>query len=366
MADAIFQVAQAQQAKYLMEESVWTGWPFAGTGNASSLSTGTTLLINLKDWNVKGSPTWRAEVSMIQTSRDTAGTTFLTYSADSADNPGLTSAPGNTAAAHTRFLQEPAKVAGVYNVQVQLVNNNASATANWQTNFGMRLRRLTAIDKLLAQRDGLSGGAGQWYALTGAELTALQNLNVLDASGDVTMSGLDALKSIVDAGYGGPNSAEWLRENLFRGRTYQETPDWFYPSTTSSSTNFAGYTADLRRTATGGFAGRFPILIRLGIPGASNVAVPISRDNSTYVTVQGMGFQQVDDSDWHFWLPAIDTLQLNAKTGQGGTDGSYGIRVQVAQCSMSDTLAVLFGLVKSRDELSDPYVFDKAIAGLFI
>ncbi len=361
MASAIFTVAQAQKARYFLEQAVYTGWPFDGTGSTSSLSTGTTPLIQARQWNTRGQPTWQVDVAMVQSSRDTSGNTIFDFAADPSDQVGgFTQATGNTAAAHTRYLQEPAKISGVYNVQAQLINNNASATSAWQTNLGIRLRRLTAIDKLLAQRDGLAGEG--WYALTPQETTALENLNIIDAAGNVTMSGLDTLKAVVQAGYPGPYSSERLKDVLFRSRFYQEAPDWYYPTVASGAAQFAMYSAAL----TGPTTGRFPVLTAIGIPGASNVAVSISRDNVSYVTVQGLAFQQVDDSDWCFFLPALDNLQLSSQTGQGGAGGATGIRAQVGWCSMSETLAVLFDRVKSRDELSDPYVFDKAIAGLFI
>ena len=357
---------QARRAAYFIESGWYCGWPFAGTAGATSLATGTTRLVNANNWNVAGAPTWRATITGIATTRDTAGNTTLTYQADQTDQAnGFGQASGNTLAARVNMEAERVDIGGVYQLTAQLVNANTAAEADWQTNIRITMQRLTAMDKLIAQRDGLQGGPDGWYQFSPQEIASLGRLGITDAAGNVTESGLDQMKAYLAAGLGqGPKSIPRLLDILFGGGIMQDAPEWFYPNVSDTEAQFAYWTSSLSSAT----RGRFPVLVGLRFPGSSNVQVVVDSDSrlNYFGNLTGAAFTQNSGDDWDFWVPNMRQLRLHTILGVGGAAGSMPIGVRVAQASMTETLAVLCGRVADRSELSDPFTFDRAIVGAFV
>src|SRR5579875_764064 len=358
--NALFTTSKAQLVRSPVETITYTGWPFDGTGGASSLSAGTTALVAAQGWNDKSRPTYQASVDMIQASQN-AGVA-LTYSADQPDQvPGFGQAPGTTTAARGGLRQTPCRIAGVDTLQLNLVNSTGGPLANWQTNLAVTMRRLTAAEKLLAQRDGLVGGGDHWYDLSPQEAAALQNLGVVDQAGNVTQTGLDRLKANVAAGFI-PLSAEKILQGFYGGRIYQQPPDFYAPVTAAGLAGFTQYRSNLQ----GPTAGRFPVLRGISFPAGTNAILTVDRDGQTsYVTLQGAAFADTNQEPWPFFLPAMSYLNLNIQTGPGGANGAAPVLVEVATVSMSEILAVWFGRVTRREDLDDPFLFDMAVAGMF-
>lgn len=349
-----FTTDQAQRARYALETLVYTGWPFAGTGGASSLGTGTTSLINATEWNESGKPTWRASVSMVQATQ--TSNVALTWTADPPDTSsfGFGSQPGPTLALPSGVRQARAKIAAVNTLTLALANTSGAAVASYQGNYGVTMQRLTAVDKLLAQRNGMQGSG--WYALTPEEQSAVESL------GAVPGHEADWLERQEASGYL-PVSADDMKRRLYDNRIVEDAPDLWSVSATSSQAGFASYDARMQ-TAT---RGMFPILTELAVEGATNVTVLVNRDNQLgYLSVNGAGFAQTDDAPWSLWIPATTRLSLQSVAGPGNTatTTSANIRVRVAWCSMSEILAVLFGRITARNQLPQPGVYDAAIAGL--
>lgn len=360
MAKALFDTSRAQLVRSPIETLTYTGWPFDGTGGSSSLSTGTTPLVNAQGWNDRSKPTYMASVDMIQTSQNSQVT--ITYAVDPNDQVGgFGQAPGYTSAARGGLRQTRTRIAAVDTLQMSLVNSTGVAQSPWQTNLAVTMRRLTAAEKVLAQRDGLSGGADHWYQLTPQEQQALQNLGMVDAKGNVTQTGLDRLAANVAAGFL-PMSAEKILQGFYGGRIYQQPPDFYAPSAASSLAGFAQYKA-VFQSAT---VGRFPVLTGITFPTAPNATLTVDRDGqASYATVQGAAFADTSQDPWPFFLPAMNYLNLNIQTGPGGAGGAAPVLVEVAVVSMSEILAVWFGRVTRREDLSDPFLYDMAVAGMF-
>jgi hypothetical protein len=351
-----FTTAQAQGARYHLETLIYTGWPFAGTGGASSLPSGQTQIANASSWNVEGKPAWRADLDMIQATQ--SPNVHLTWSADPGNQINFGVQTGTTQAARAGVRQmTDVRISAVDTLSASLDNTTSSAISGWQTNYSVTMRRLTAVDKILARRDGL---VSPWYQLTPDEQEALRNLGITNARGQVTTSGQQRVDELVAKGTL-PLSRRRIVDGLYRNRMYEEPPDLWYPLATSVDNPFAQY----RAAMTDATRGRFLVLHTLAVEGAPDVTVTVDRDGqAAYMSVAGSAFAQSDDEAWHPWIPATDYLNFHVILGPGGTQGNVAIRIGVAAVSMSQYLAVLFGRVQSRTQLSRPTIYDQAVAGL--
>lgn len=351
-----FTTAQAQAARYHLETLIYTGWPFAGSGGASSLPVGQTQIANASSWNVEGRPAWRADLDMIQVTQNPDVT--LTWSADPGNQINFGVQTGTTQAARAGVRQmTTGRISAVDTLSASLGNATSAAISGWQTNYAITMRRLTAADKILARRDGL---VSPWYQLTPDEQDALKNLGIMNSHGQVTTTGQQRVDELVAKGTL-PLSRRRIIDGLYMNRTYEEPLDLWYPLATEVDNPFAQYRASM----TDATRGRFLVLHTLAIEGTPTVTVTVDRDGQAgYMSVSGAAFVQADDEAWHPWIPATDYLNFHVILGPGGTQGNVAIRIGVATVSLSQYLAVLFGRVQSRTQLSRPTIYDQAIAGL--
>ena len=205
----LFTTSTIQAVQSPLEILWWTGWPFDGTGGADSLSTGITQLVQCQNWNRTGSPTLQAAITALQSSQ--LASANYTYSADPADQQSFGQGTGDTSVAQTGTRIMPSRVQGVYTLTSQINNQTGSANTTYQLNFQTAVQRLTAMDKLFYQQLGRQGNGA--YVLTNQETQALQNLNMMNAAGQLTQAGQDRLNMLIREGYL-PLSPDKLIQNL--------------------------------------------------------------------------------------------------------------------------------------------------------
>lgn len=363
-----FGISQAQSARYYYERLLYTGWPFAGTGGASSLNNGTTSLFNAQAWNPVQGFTWQSRLEMLQTTQNSG--VNLTWSADGKANVG----PGTTSAFAANLRQQRLNVNGVHSLSLSLVNTTGSAVAGWQTNYAVGMKRLTAAEKVLYQRAGRTESE---YSLNAAEQAALVALDmlemttqngkrvpVLDQNGNpvVKRSGAAQLKDLIEKGTA-PIGIERVMSGLYDNRVLQERDAAYSVAATSADQTF-GFSANF--DAAHPTQGTILVLTEIAVEGAPNATITVDRDGQPgYMQVNGEAFAQTNDEPWHVWVPATQYLTFHAALGPGGSGSvTTPVRVKILEVEMSDVIAVQFGLVHHANDLSKPDVYYKSLVGL--
>lgn len=362
MSAVAFSAQQAQLAKYAYERLVYTPWPFAGTGTAPSLSTLTTQLFQTSSWNSKGSPTWQAAIEMVQTMQNSQVNLLWTNDQQNRINSQNT---GQTNAARSGQRQMPTYRPAVDSISLSIQNLTGAAVSPWNTAYAMGMRRLYAVDKLLARRANITSQGG-WYNLTPAETEALKSLDLQSKDGAIDESGLAQMMALVDKGTQ-PVSIQRLMTGVMDNREMDGGFDLFYPDVSASDNQFATY--DAQMDPVDPTRGRFVVLTDIALEGGSmadnNVTITVDRDNDkAYVQLQGGAFQQSDDEPWHLWVPAVDALKFHVVQGPNSAVTQVPIRIRVLEFEMSEILAVQFGLVTTPTALTKPSVYYKTIVGL--
>jgi len=349
-----FGAAQAQLARYYYERAVFTGWPFAGSGGASSLPTGTTPLFAASRWNLPGKPTWQAALEMLQVSPQTAGVKVL-WAADSSSQLNPVN-DGDASAVRAGNRQMRVYVPGVDSLSLSLRNTTGAPVSGWQTNYAVSMRRLTALDKLMAQRAGY-GGAGTRYDLMAEEQAAL------NALGTTSVTGLQQMKALEQKGTM-PLSIERIMQGVYLNHLLGGPADLIPVVATSGDTIAAQYNAAMDPSDP--TAGRFLVLTDLSVEGAPNVTVTIDRDGDNgYLQVNAAAFTQADDEPWHLWIPAVDHLTIHVTQGPGNNAPSTNtaLRVRVLTLEMNDVVAVQFGRITQPSDLPGQLYY-KVVAGV--
>jgi hypothetical protein len=335
--------------RYWYEKWIYVGWPFAGSGGASSLGVGNTPLIsNMMQWNPQDEATLEVSIDMLQGSQDAS--VLVNWIADPANVLNFGNNYGATSAFRGGARQTQTSIRAVTTLQLSAQNNNAAAQAGWQTNYAASIRHLTVAEKLAAQANGLSG-----YDLTGIEQEALRQLNIASDGG--------ALKDLINKG---SQPFYWQRvlSALYYNRIQEWPWDWNSISVSSSGATPLQYNA-----ARSGMQGRVPILTGLIVPGAPNVTLNLQRDgqgasNAGFKVTNLAGWAQTDDEPWDLWMPARDQLILNFALGPGNAvTTTCNIGTRVATVELDEILAVHFGLVKSASSLQNPDTFWKTLVG---
>lgn len=363
-----FGINQAQNARYSYERVLYTGWPFAGTGGASSLNNGTTSLFNAQQWNPVQGFTWQSRIEMLQTTQN--ANVNLTWSADGKPNVG----PGTTAAYPGNTRQQRVNVNGVHSLSLSLTNTSGAPITPWQTNYAVAMKRLTAAEKVLYQRAGRTESE---YLLNAAEIEALKNLDivetttqngkrvpVLDANGQpiVKSSGAAQLKALIEKGTQ-PLGIERVMSGLYDNRVLSEQTDAYPLSVTAADQTF-GYTANFN--AAQPTQGTFLVLSEIAVEGATNATITVDRDGQPgYMQLNGEAFAQTNEEPWHVWVPATQYLTFHVTNGPGATGtNAANIRVKIVEVEMSEVIAVQFGLVHHANDLTKPDVYYKTLAGI--
>lgn len=349
---ATLDVAQIQATRYDMESLVFS-YVFP------SLPAGATPLVDARNWNRRGGDVWQVDLDAIWTAQHPQ--VVLGLSGDSQDLLNRVG-QGVTASYRAGFRINRQRFPVVSSISVVLANRSGAGISNWATALRFTIRRLTAAEKLLAQRAGLVAG----YWLTEEEQAALQRLGVVDARGNVTRTGEQELQRLVDKGTQ-PVSLERLIMGLYEARVTQEIVDTFYPTVQPQSTPanpgapLVTYYARMEANPT---RGRFVVLRGVGVGAATNAILTVDRDGQLgHWQVSLAAFQQADNEDWEVWIPALDSLTVRLAIPYGGSAAPVALRLRVAMIEMSEVLAVRMGRV-TRDQLPNPQVYDKALVGL--
>ena len=347
-----FTKTQAQLAQYLYEELVYTAGPLPSPG----LAAGATPLFSADNWNQRGRPTWQAAITMLQATQNPA--VALTWQADQQALLNQ-SQPGYTQALRAGLRQTPTYVPAVSKLALTLSNATGAAIANWQTNYAIAMRRLTAAEKLLAQEAGLTDSA---YGLTAEESQALTQLDLIDQQGRVTKTGLQQLDELLGKGTL-PRSLARLLDGIEQNRMTQSPADLWGVPVTSADNPWTSYVAQMDPLDP--TKGRFLVLREIAVEGASSVVINVDRDGQLgYVTLNGAAFAQQDDEPWHLWVPALDHLTFHITLAPGAAPTTAYVRLRVEAVEMSDVLAVLFGRVTHPDQVGSPKTYYRALAGL--
>lgn len=349
---AAFSVTQAQLARYAYEELVYTAGPLPSPG----LPAGVLPLFTAENWNRSGQPTWQAAIRMLQAQQNPGVT--IGWQADQAAllNQSQT---GATSALRAGTRQTRTFVPAVAKLALSLTNSSGAAIANWQTNYSIAMRRLTAAEKLLAQTEGLTDPA---YQFTAEEKQALLQLDMMNSQGQVTKSGLTQLSELVQKGTL-PHSVERLKETIWRDRDTQSSADLWAVAASTGDNPWTTYLAQM--DPTNPTKGRFLVLTDVALEGAPGVVLTVDRDGQTgYVQVNGAAYAQSDDEPWHFWVPALDHLAFHLTLAPGAEPTTAYVRLRVLTLEMSDVLAVLFGRVSHPSQLSNPKTYYKTLVGL--
>ena len=343
-----FGKTQAQLARYAYERLVYTVGPF-------SLLAGTNPVFSASKWNA-GNATWQARLEMIQGTQNDQ--VQLLWTADPQNQTNALN-QGYTAALPAGVRQQEMLLAGVNSMQVQVANTSGATINNFQTNYAVAMKRLTAADKLLAKEAGLAGNA---YELSTQEVQALAELNLVktDAQGSavVTKSGRAQLDELVAKGTQ-PVGLERIMAGLWANRDLGSPADLFYPQASAADNPFATYQANMG----GGdpTKGRFLVLTEIAMPGGPDATLTVDRDGQLgYMMLNGAAFAQADDAPWKVWVPAVDYLTFHVTTT--GAPANVPVRLRVMALEMSEVLAVLFGLAAPAQVHGKTWA--KAIAGV--
>lgn len=337
---------QAIKARYYYERLPYTGWPFAGTGGASSLATNTTTLFYVAYWNLPSEPsTWRAQLEMIQATQNTSVT--LQWESDPQNQLNNT-ADGTTSALPAGTRQQPLFIGGVQSLKLTLNNSSGAAISGWQTNYSVGMKKLTVAEKLLAKRANLQG-----YSLSALEKQALK---------EVCMS-QDELMALVAKGTL-PLGIERIQQGIYENRVLSASTDLWYPQATTTANPFAKY--ETKYDPSRPTEGRFGIVTEISIEGSDNVTLTLDRDGQqNYMGVNGAAFVQADDSPWQVWIPFLSYANFNVALGPGASSSTnVGIRIKVLEVEMSDVIAVQFGKIQHPSQLARPDVYWKTILGV--
>lgn len=349
---ATLDVAQIQSARYDIESLVFAYvYP--------SLPPGSITLINARNWNQRGGDIWQVDLDTIWTTQHAQ--VVLGITGDSQDLLNRVG-QGYTIGYRAGYRANRQRFPVVSSLSVVLSNLSGAAISNWATTLRFTIRRLTAAEKLLAMRAGLVAG----YWLTEEERAALQRLGVVDSRGNLTCTGEQELQRLVDKGTQ-PISLRRYIMGLYEARITQEIVDAFYPTVQPQATPadpgvpIVTYYARMESDPT---RGRFLVLRGVGVGSPTNALLTVDRDNQLgYWQVSLAGFQQQDNEDWEVWIPALDSLVVRLAIPYGGSAAPVALRLRVAMIEMSEILAVRMGRV-TRDQLSNPQVYDKALVGL--
>lgn len=345
-------VAQIQSARYDMESLVFS-YVF------TSLPVGATTLVNVRNWNQRGGDVWQVDLDTIWTTQHAQ--VVLGISGDSQDLLNRVG-QGVTAAYRAGFRANRQRFPVVSSLSVVLANQSGATISNWATALRFTIRRLTAAEKLLALRAGLTAG----YWLTDEERAALQRLDIVDSRGNLTRTGEQELQRLVDKGTQ-PISLKRMIMGLYEARVTQEIVDTFYPTVQPQATPsdpgqpIVTYYARMEANPT---RGRFVVLRGVGVGASTTAILTVDRDGQLgHWQVSLAAFQQADNEDWEVWLPALDSLTVRLAMPYGGSPAPVALRLRVAMVEMSEVLAVRMGRV-TRDQLPNPQVYDKALVGL--
>ncbi len=336
---------------YFYEKLVYTGWPFAGTGGASSLGTGNTTLFDVQNWNQAGKPTTRAEIAMLQFTQQAAAGVTVAFTADP-QNEGNALNEGDLIAARAGERFMPAARKAVDHIAAKLNNTTGAAIAGFVGNVAVATRRLTVLDKLFASQVAGERSTAGHYGLLTAENDALAAIGMTAAQAT----------QLVGKGTMPFSTEQWLRV-LIEAHTVEVHDDFFEVSVTSDDNPFAPYVA--RMDPSHRNRGIFLVLDRVAIEGAPKVLLTFNRDTDTdsYWTVDGAAFSQSDDAPWECFLAAFGHLTAHAILDTGGANLTAGIYLRVREVAMSDILATLTGRVERASDLPG-HTFSKALVGL--
>lgn len=314
--------------KYFYEKLYFTGWPFAGTAGASSLSTGITSLFNASTWNEPGQIAVRAEIEGAQFTQG-ANVTY-TWTADPGNSREVLN-QGDLSAARSGLRRMPSAIRAVDTLTSALNNATGAAVASFQGNLTVSARRLTVMDKVFAQSIGLQSQHGA-YSLTGEETAALQTAGMT----------LQDLLGLVGKGTLPYSTDQWIRL-LIDAHTISVHDDFFTVAVSSSDNPFASYTAGM--DSGNPARGRFLVFDQFACEGAANVAFTCNRDGQTdsYWQFNGGGFGASDDAPADIFLMAFQHATWHAILGPGASALNAGVRIRVRDVAMSDILAALTG-----------------------
>lgn len=343
-----FGTTQAQRARYGYERLVYTVGPLA-------LANGLTNVFTAKNWNRKNGPLWQARLEGVAASQNAQ--VQWTYTAD-ATNQHNTVNQGYTSALPSGLTFAPSHTAAVSEMSANLNNLSGAAIADWQTNYLVGMQRLNAAAKVLASQAGLHG-----YALTQAEWTALGQLGFaeqVNGAWRLQESQYSRYLGLIDKG-SLPIALSRQIPGLWENRILARNTDLFAPAVSSADNPFVTYQAAL----TSATRGRFLVLEGIAIEGGPAVTVTIDRDDQLgYLQLNGAAFAEAIDQAWPMWVPAMDYLTVHVIQAPGSSATVAPIRITVGQYALSDELAVQFGRVETAEELTNPAVFYKTLAGI--
>lgn len=346
-----FGVAAAQAVRYAYERLVYTAGPL-------TVPPAVLTIFSAQNWNRPAGPTWQAQLVGIAATR--VPDVRLTWSADPPNQLNPVSQGAALALPEGLAMQEM-YVAGVQTLMLQVSYTGPDPLPDYHLNYAIAMRRLTAADKILAQRAGLQG-----YRLTTEEEQALKNLDLareINGRLVVDKAGLDQLRELVNKGTS-PISRSRLTAGLYENRITQGPADLFTITVDTTDNVFAYYRADLDPSRP--TRGRFLVLTELAIPLSPppDIWLRVDRDGQQgYLELRGSAFQQPGGA-FDLWVPAVDHLVLRASLASGSTPVEVPIRARVLALEMSEVLAVQFGLVTNPEQLENPITYWKAIAGL--
>jgi len=350
-----------QASPYFYERLPYTGFPFAGAGGASSLPLGQTNLFQtqpIAGWN--GSPgTTTTQLRLERIS----GTQRTDVRFRTSVDPGsvIPRTPDGVLSALPLYMRPlPLYLPAVSEMGLTLENSGTAAIAGFQFNYAMGMKRLTGVDKLLAQRTGLPQ-----YELSAHEKLALTELRLAKQSGSLKPAGESLLKLRISQGTQPVGLEHWLQA-LYDPRVLQAPADLYLPTATSSDTVFATYQARMHPTRPS--EGRFLILTGIGIEGnpLPNITLSVDRDGqSNRLDIEGAAAGL--GTEYYSFCPFLvstDTLTFHINRGPGNVlDTPASIRLQVVEAQMSDIIAIQLGKVTNPQQVRGD-LYWRVIAGV--
>jgi hypothetical protein len=316
-----FSIDQISRALYGYESVTYTWGP-------ANLPSGPTSIFDVSEWNDPSAPDKLVTIEAMQTNNAVAGAgsvqVLWKYDGTQSDN-GQGWIDAFPADGREYEVNAPA----VLQTSL-LLQNNGSAIANFQFNYRVSVRPLTAAEKLM-----------NGYPLSALDLAAAEELDALALASDPkAVPTLTQLQQAIQKGtfpIARAKQAESLWDNRRLGDPSNGVPRHFVVGSGNAATP-----QNVLQVP----SGQVFVLRSIAPEGAFNGVVTVNRDsqtvpNSGYVSVNAQAFISSTDEPFRYWVPATKNIVVQVSAGALGT---YPVRVGVDAYALSDLLRVKLGL----------------------
>jgi inactivated superfamily I helicase len=310
---ATFTQQDAQQARYWYERRIYTAGPL-------TLNPGQTPIFTARNWTDPQQPDWIAELVGLWATQNSAVQLQWTFDSFLANQ---SQAQGYTDAAPAGVRRFDVYAPAVHQLILTANNTGTAPINNFQVNYEIALRRLTAAEKLM-----------RGYALSAQDQQALQLLG---------SGGQAQVQDLVDRGTSPISIERQIISILDNRRLYDHPSGGLYHVTagpTTAGLSFAVVTVP---------QGTFCALEEVAVEGAPSITLYADRDDDTsYLQLNGSAFVQADDAPWRVFVPFLRVLTLRASAAATTT---AAVRVRIGVYALSNLWRVRLGLAKNPTDV---------------